>query len=1059
MRKLILILTAATAFGQNVITVLPGPSATGELRFLELPANGTNMVILKGPVSLAGDINVTWPVTPGSYTFAYKNLDNGFTTDQTFGGSIYAFGSTGTQIVKSNKLLVNYLAGSSAFQFEMGTANQLNLYDNSGSLITRWDTSIAPGFVSFVGRDVQSIRNLTITGTCTGCGSNLASNNIWTGTNTFNNSVVFNSIAAPNITYFNAPATFGAYLEFGQSGQYVEYQADATGNWLVGHYAVAAGVFQSIRTGAVTGTLVLQSGNATFGGNINAFTSGSQLVKSNKLLVNYNGGVSNFQFEMGTTNQLNLYDNSGSLMTRWDSTAAPGFVSFLGRDVQSIRNLTINGTCTGCGGGGPFSDSSYLFFNSVDATKRVSLSLASISTGTTRVLNIQNANYILAGKNIDNSFSTNQTFSGDVLAFSSGTQIVKSNKSVINYNGGSSNFDFEMGTTNQLNLYDNSGSLITRWDTSIAPGFVSFLGRDVQSIRNLTITGTCTGCPGSALLTTNNNWIGTNTFNNNFVLNGASGVNQVVYITAPSGFSSFLEIGPNLLWVEQSTNTAGDWLLGHFGVVPGVLQSIRSGAVTGTLILQNGNSTFAGNVLAFSTGTQIVKSNKLLVNYNGGASNFQFEMGTTNQMNLYDNSGSLMTRWDSSTAPGFVSFLGRDVQSIRNLTITGTCTGCSGTSLLSSNNFWTGSNTFSGGPVELITSGGASAFYYATSYGGFLGFIGQAATGTQASPFPTGLDQQMIAFGGRGRYNGGSGFTSSNSATISFNAGEIWSSSTNNGSYITMGTTPNGSATRSEKLRLNGAVDYQTAKVTGGVYTSLGFTADQGYYPKALGACSSLNSSNSTYGGWGYQGGSTYCFWNSSTLTWNAVNLASSGGGVTSVSGSFPITSTGGSTPVIACSTCFTTAGGQSVSGTSTFGNLTLTGSIDAFSGGSNYLKTNHLILNYLGGASNFQFQMDSANQMNLYDNAGGLITRWDTSAAPGFISFLSHDVQSIRNLTMSGTLTSSGGAAFTGGVGASGFNVTGGFNGIANQTLTVNTGAGTCTISVRGGIIWASTC
>lgn len=45
---------------------------------------------------------------------------------------------------------------------------------------------------------------------------------------------------------------------------------------------------------------------------------------------------------------------------------------------------------------------------------------------------------------------------------------------------------------------------------------------------------------------------------------------------------------------------------------------------------------------------------------------------------------------------------------------------------------------------------------------------------------------------------------------------------------------------------------------------------------------------------------------------------ACGGGTVTSVTGSSPISSSGGTTPAISCSTCVTTAGGQSISGTTT---------------------------------------------------------------------------------------------------------------------------------------------
>ena len=52
------------------------------------------------------------------------------------------------------------------------------------------------------------------------------------------------------------------------------------------------------------------------------------------------------------------------------------------------------------------------------------------------------------------------------------------------------------------------------------------------------------------------------------------------------------------------------------------------------------------------------------------------------------------------------------------------------------------------------------------------------------------------------------------------------------------------------------------------------------------------------------------------------------GCGVTSVTGTSPIASSGGATPAISCSTCITTAGGQSITGTTTVGTLTASSSI-----------------------------------------------------------------------------------------------------------------------------------
>ena len=62
----------------------------------------------------------------------------------------------------------------------------------------------------------------------------------------------------------------------------------------------------------------------------------------------------------------------------------------------------------------------------------------------------------------------------------------------------------------------------------------------------------------------------------------------------------------------------------------------------------------------------------------------------------------------------------------------------------------------------------------------------------------------------------------------------------------------------------------------GGLFAGLGVTSNQAFYPYGR-TCSGLNTPASGYGGWSFQSGSTYCYWNGSA--WAAVNLATSGGG------------------------------------------------------------------------------------------------------------------------------------------------------------------------------------
>jgi len=66
-------------------------------------------------------------------------------------------------------------------------------------------------------------------------------------------------------------------------------------------------------------------------------------------------------------------------------------------------------TCSGGGSGAPFPDNTPLISNFTDPTKLGRFSLAGLTTGTTRVWTMQDGNYIVAGTNFANTFTSDQT--------------------------------------------------------------------------------------------------------------------------------------------------------------------------------------------------------------------------------------------------------------------------------------------------------------------------------------------------------------------------------------------------------------------------------------------------------------------------------------------------------------------------------------------------------------------------------------------------------------------------------------------------------------------------
>lgn len=107
--------------------------------------------------------------------------------------------------------------------------------------------------------------------------------------------------------------------------------------------------------------------------------------------------------------------------------------------------------------------------------------------------------------------------------------------------------------------------------------------------------------------------------------------------------------------------------------------------------------------------------------------------------------------------------------------------------------------------ARFVASGTAltGASYAAACYGTDVtpGFRGLFARGTPASPTVPQSGDLLAFLAGHG-YDG-SAFTTAGKALIGFYAGETFSS-TNQGTYISLATTPNASTTRSERLRLTG---------------------------------------------------------------------------------------------------------------------------------------------------------------------------------------------------------------------------------------------------------------
>lgn len=106
--------------------------------------------------------------------------------------------------------------------------------------------------------------------------------------------------------------------------------------------------------------------------------------------------------------------------------------------------------------------------------------------------------------------------------------------------------------------------------------------------------------------------------------------------------------------------------------------------------------------------------------------------------------------------------------------------------------------------LDVQPTGVGASIITTTAYGATAGnvayFVGRGARGSSTSPTATLKDDQLTSLNGRGHI--GTSFSSSGNALLSFNAENDFNTSSTP-SYITFGTTPVGSTTRAEVIRIN----------------------------------------------------------------------------------------------------------------------------------------------------------------------------------------------------------------------------------------------------------------
>ena len=127
-----------------------------------------------------------------------------------------------------------------------------------------------------------------------------------------------------------------------------------------------------------------------------------------------------------------------------------------------LTNDGSGGLSWGASSAPPFSDSAELVKNSTDATKLAIFSAASIATMTTRTYTLPDVSMILAGRDVDNTFSATQTFSGRINLGTSGASGpgIRDNAGVLECTDDGSTWT-ACGPSSVVNYWNRTGTTIT----------------------------------------------------------------------------------------------------------------------------------------------------------------------------------------------------------------------------------------------------------------------------------------------------------------------------------------------------------------------------------------------------------------------------------------------------------------------------------------------------------------------------------------------------------------------------------------------------------------------
>ncbi len=455
---LLLTLSAMTAVAQvgvqnNAFTAIPSSNdaATGQVGFQELESNGTDLVGFRAPASVTTEVIWTLPDADGTSNQAmctdaagtltwcspaFTDVENEFTEKNIFSKA------GGALLLGRNTEVLNF---TSSIMTVVSNSTKLSLRAvGGGPAFAMWKDEAAggggPTIAAAIGLSIPGVaagNNLVLSTFATGgswnerftvendgdiaidVGHHYMANNtklffedtaatpintFWLDGSNFLNIGTIDAITGRGdlIFYRDGGAEFKLAWSTADSEGYLGPAVDRTNNfgatdalWDESHIEEMF-LGRGTSTTEVQGQLHLYTGVTAFSLPVSLRGAAIGLVKV--LSLELAGGP--FIPLSDGTQKLGMDD--GTVSRRWD-----GF----------FDDIDVSGTCTGCGDP-PFIDwtgsVNALLEDDADATKNLAIQISAIPTATTRVWTAQNTNLTVAGIDVAQPWSADQTYDNDI---------------------------------------------------------------------------------------------------------------------------------------------------------------------------------------------------------------------------------------------------------------------------------------------------------------------------------------------------------------------------------------------------------------------------------------------------------------------------------------------------------------------------------------------------------------------------------------------------------------------------------------------------------------------